>query len=615
MLTRFLTYGVFLLTTGLLKAQTFEYRTYYDEGRTELKEIITLTEADSTVHGPYISYYQNGAPLAKGNYSSNLPSGMWIYFFESGKEKASGPLVRGEQTGEWQYFYENGNLKSKGPLTNGVKNGIWTNYFENGTRKSVGEFVENTKNGMWNYFFEDGTSKAQAFFENGEGNYKEFFPSGKLKMEGYNRNEVSQGQWKYYYESGELRGIGNFIDGKREGRWVYYHANGQKSSEGNYLNGLRSGNWNYYHENGNVSSQGSMKDDQRNGSWNLYYENGIIKSEGQYENGSGVITEYYPSGTILAKGAVINGKKSGLWEFFDESGNKDGEAIYQDGLGEYKGFYDDGIIKMTGQLEGTKRVGEWSLLDREGNIVGKYKPIYEEDRPIYRIHDVVDEDFVRYSVEKPDYRYKNRSIRYFDAVINEFTGLIFATNPVWMTLGELPFSIEYYIQERLGYEVQYIYLRDPFSENLFSEEPRTQLEDIYQRGHMIRFRQKFYSRDTEYGMIHFGHNLSFSQSNYYTDYSNQDTGFEVVTANAKETTAAYGLFVGWRWMRTASGGGFTIDSFVGIDIGFRSWEKQYENSDFVDGLFMELDQSEFYLPIVVGINLGWLSSTRKLFNK
>ncbi len=600
-----------ILNIYCVSAQSFQYRTYFDDAQTQLKELITLRESDSAIHGLFTSYYQNGSLFAKGNYNNNYPEGLWTYYFENGNEKATGNLLRGNQEGEWTFFYENGELKSTGELKSGIKNGLWTNYYENGTRKSIGDYRSNKKHGIWNYYYEDGTSKAQANFDNGVGQYREFYPSGKIKSQGINDNDKSSGPWTFYFENGSQRSLGHYEGGYREGRWIFYHENGEIASEGIYRKGKRSGEWKFYHDNGQLSSKGSMDGDVKNGIWKLFYENGEVKSEANYDQGTGLITEYYPNGKVLANGLIENGVKSGKWVFFDENGSKDGEAIYSEGIGEYKGFYEDGKIKMTGQLENNKRIGEWSLYDREGNIVGKYRPIYEEERPIFKIHDVVDEAFVRNINAKPAYLYKNKSIRYFDEVINEYKGIIIATNPLRTALGEFPISLEYYVQERLGHELQVFYLRDPF----FTSKQDLQLEQIYSEGLRIKLRQKFYSKDTEYGMLHFGHNLSFTRNVYNVDINDQSTNFQTSTFSVNEIIGAYGVFIGLRWLKNPGQSGFTIDSFIGLDVGLRNWDPKYEPSLDIDDLFEKVDQRKMYLPISFGINIGFMTSSRVIFKK
>ena len=67
--------------------KTFVKRTYYDEEKTQLKEIVTLMKSDSSLHGKYQSLYLNGSLSVAGYYDHNLSDSTWIYYFENGSGK------------------------------------------------------------------------------------------------------------------------------------------------------------------------------------------------------------------------------------------------------------------------------------------------------------------------------------------------------------------------------------------------------------------------------------------------------------------------------------------------------------------------------------------------
>lgn len=604
--------GLVLLIPGILRAQTFSIRTYYDNDSTHLKEIISLRSSDSTLHGPYRSYHQNGAPLASGYYNETIPDSLWTYYFQNGRKKAEGHFVNGKQTGTWTYFYESGNKKGEGYVENGIKNGFWTNYYENGQVKNEGSYWSDEKNGIWNYFYEDGTLKAQAYFENGKGNYKEFYTNGSLRSEGLNIDDKSQGKWKFYWESGELQAEGNYDQGVRVGIWKFYHKNGQLSAEGKYSEGQRTGLWKYYHENGQVKSSGMLDRDKKDGQWKLYYESGEIQGVGVFDRDDGILREYYPSGKLRAEGKISNGVKAGKWIYYNENGEKDGEAIFKEGRGQYTGFYSNGTIKMEGAIEGNKRIGKWTLYDENGQVAGTYMPIYEEDKPVFRLPEEESKEEGRTSSDIPEYKYKSKSSRYFDGRINEYKGIIFGTNPLWLLLGELPVSVEYYMQERLGYELEYRLYWDP----IFKNSGNIATEDLYNRGNGLTFRQKFYSREKQFGMLYFGHQISFKKVNHRVNILDESVlPFEIKKISASETTGTYGILVGWRWMESAGNSGFASDVFFGVNIGIRNWERLYNDTEAYDPFFESINQSRLYTPLTFGINIGWMGPKQKNKNE
>ena len=589
--------------------KTFVKRTYYDEEKTQLKEIVTLMKSDSSLHGKYQSLYLNGSLSVAGYYDHNLSDSTWIYYFENGRKKMEGSYSQGKQNGKWTYFYESGELKAKGIYQNNIRHGHWTYYFENGQEKSSGLYFNDLKEGIWNYSYEEGSLKAQAYFNKGVGSYKEFYPNGNIKTKGTNSHGQSEGEWTYYYESGETEANGVFKNGLREGPWKYFHKNGQVSAEGNFKSGEKSGIWKYYFPDGTVSSEGQMSKDQKDGFWKLYYQTGEVKGEGKYEKGSGDYIEYYASGKQKARGQIINDQKEGTWTYFSEEGLEDGTADFKKGRGDYIGYYPNGVIKMKGTIEDNKRVGEWSLYNPDGSLAGTYRPIYEEQKPIFRTTEEVRLKEDKNKKDKPEYRYKNKKLRYFEPRINEYNGIIVGTNPAWTLIGRLPLAVEYYIQERLGFEAQLTLLRDPF----FTYD-RVKINSTKSIGSNIAIRQKFYHDDTNLGMFYFGHQLlgGFSQHHAYVYDS---ISFRPATIERKleasEKRIAYGLFIGNRWMQRAEDSGFTIDVNIGVAIGRRFFTKDFDPEPQFDAHFSELNQDEIYLPIIMTINIGFAGPKRR----
>ena len=578
-------------------AQTFIKRTYYDELKQMPKEVISISKADSTLEGPFLSYYTSGPLQAEGYYHQDKTDSTWTFYFENGQKKAVGKYENGKQNGRWRYYFERGNKRAEGIMKDDIKHGAWVFYFENGNEKSSGIYINDLKEGIWNYFYEDKILKAQAFYEEGTGHYKEFYPSGAIKNEGKNINEKSVGKWMYYYETGELEAEGEYFGGLRNGLWTYYHKNGSVAAEGRFLDGEKSGIWKYYYPDGSISSEGEMKNNKQEGYWKLYYPTGDLKGEATYDEGTGTFTEYYANGKQKSSGQIVNGLKEGTWTYFSEEGLEEGIAKFKQGVGEYQGYYPDGSLKMEGTIKDDKRVGEWTLYNPEGSIAGIYKPIYENEKPIFRTKDLEREEAK--SSDKPEYKYKSKKLRYFSPSINEYSGVIFGTNPLWMPFGQIPLAIEYYKQERLGYELEFTYLRDPF----FSADENVLTDDLYSRGGRLEFRQKLYHPDTPIGLLYFGHQIMGSSIHYAVN--TQDVTGEKYKLDANEFNYAYGIFVGTRWMERPGDNGFTIDFRIGIGAGRRNLKEHYPSNPTHDSLFRELNRDKLYLPIIFSLNLGY----------
>jgi len=246
-------------------------------------------------------------------------------------------------------------------------------------------------------------------------------------------------------------------------------------------------------------------------------------------------------------------------------------------------------------------------------LAGYYRPGYEDEKPIFKVMDEPEEtERERIDYVKPEYRYKNRKIRYFTPVINEFKGIIIATNPVAVTLGSIPLSVEKYVHERLGYELQAQILRDPF----FSTDKSIEVYSLYKRGFDIALRQKFYHNEGGFGMFYFAHEIRYSNINHY--FNALDTTSAITTGQHKvqsvENIGEYSLMIGNRWMRVfgerwrtdSKQNGITVDTFLGFGIGYRDFEKKYSSNELYDDIFKDLRQEKLAYAIRFGINIGYV---------
>lgn len=576
-------------------------KTYYDQEKKVIKEIFAVDDTiTNQLNGPYTSFYLSGTKKSEGYYTNNKASGDWTYYFENGKIRQTGSFLHGRTVGIWSDYFENGNLRSEGILSNGKKGGEWSYYYEAGSLKSRGQFDDEVRIGTWNYYYEGGGLKAQTLFKNGSGIYKEYYVSGKLKMQGMNKNGKSDSLWVYYFETEEKMAEGYFKNGLKTGPWKYFYKNGKVSAEGGYERGQTLGNWIYYYPNGAKSAEGLQKNGTKDGYWKMFYESGETKGVGEFDEGTGAYKEYYISGNLKVSGQFKGDYNYGKWTYYDEEGNVEGTALFdENGKGEYEGYYLNGNVKMKGQLAQGRREGEWTLYKRNGEVAGTYLPVYGDNNPVFMksetfVQQANDEDY-----EKPEYRFKNKKSRYFTSRVNEYKGVIFGTNPLYSLLGYMPLAVEYYLQERQGYEVIYTYHRKPFFESLENQE----MGDLFSTGSSVIVRQKFYSKDQTLGMFYFGHLVGGDFIKHSARIS--DGGTSDSEIHSQENRYYYGVYIGDRWLKDPANAGLSIDVYLGVGIGIRDYSPQYSGNTY-DSYFNDLNQSKTYIPIFFGINIGYM---------
>ncbi len=578
---------------------------YYDHAQKMVKEVYYVKDTLSMqLEGPYNAYYTSGALREKGFYHQNKASGYWEYFYESGTPKMRGELREGSNFGHWQYFYENGNLSMEGPIFDGQRQDEWTHYYENGSIKRRGKFLNNRMVGIWNYFYEHqqgnlGALKAQAFYQDGVGNYKEFYPSGALKAEGLYVDGKSEGSWAFFHPDGTVEAKGAYADGVRNGVWVFFHSNGEKAAEGIYKEGLREGDWQFFHENGEVSSKGKMQEGQRDGFWVLYNRWGGYKGEGNFVKGKGEYKEFYESGRLKTIGTIKNDKNEGEWLYYYESGRLEGKAFFENGQGTYIGYYPNGVINMEGEVVDGQRVGVWKMYKKTGELSGFYKVYYENNKPVYKIVEEKSKKKIEAS-DKPEYRFKVKNFRNFKPKVGEFKALILASNPLASLYGSVPFSVEYYIQERLGYDVQLTYLREPFFQN------HNNLADgkEFSQGFSFALKQKFYQPEDKLGMFYYGHELRVSPLMHFVHTGNPDLG-NAGTVSREELKLEYSVIFGNRLTQDAGSSGLTLDVFLGLGAGYRFVHRNYRQQDLPKPVFTKNSVSGISVPIRFGFNLGY----------
>ncbi|HEU5291193.1 MAG TPA: toxin-antitoxin system YwqK family antitoxin [Cyclobacteriaceae bacterium] len=582
-----------LVFTGTLLSQGFMLRSYHDAAKKNLKEEYQVKDTiHKVVHGRYASYYINGKLESKGQFTNDETTGVWEFYFESGNMKMRGALFKGASYGFWEYFYEDGSKSMEGIIYGSNKEGEWKTYYENGQIKDIGEYKNNKRQGTWKTYFEDGLIKGEAEYDEDYGRYIEYEHTGNVLGEGPKSGNKQVGKWRYFAEDGTLQSEGEFIDGKKSGEWVQYFSTGKVSSKGSFENGEPTGRWEYYFENGTVSASGEYLGGQKNGYWNSFTDNGILMSEVKYAMGTGEYREYHKSGKLKVKGNIVNNKKQGKWEFYFEGGELEGMCEFKDGKGTYHGYYPGGALQTKGVIDNNRKTGTWEIYDRDGKLSGYYKPFYDQQKIG---HEVVAYEGPQVLIAKK----KEARFTYFDARANEFRGVILGGNPVLVFAGRFPMGVEFYSQERLGHEFEFIGIRDPF----FQKDENIAVGKQFQRGYTIAVKQKFYNpRKT--GMWYFGHEIRFTNFGHFTNVA--PTPDNIITISIPEQRMEYGVLFGYRLMQRNNSKGFTIDMFGSLDAGYRSVDMDPEYETY----FANVNQSKFVSSVHVGLNIGNVFSAR-----
>lgn len=582
-------------------------RLYYGNSPAVRQEYQVALDDSTRLEGYYNEYFESGKPKTKGFYTNGKAIGTWQYFYESGMPKATGEWTGQEPSGVWTYFYENGAVSSKGTMQGGKKTGKWGYFYESGQMKYEGIFQEGMRQGVWEYFFEDGTAKATATYVNDTAYYQERTASKVLRAEGMLAGGRSFGRWNYYYPSGKLKATGTEANGLREGVWMQFFESGQVAGEGMYKRGKAAGEWTYYHENGSVAAQGMEIAGVKEGTWKLYLENGFLKSEVLYQKGTAPYEEFYENGKLKVRGRIEKGIHQGIWEYYYEDGVSEGKCIYRDGIGNFTGYYPNGSIKMEGQLRNGDKIGLWKLYDIRGQLEGYYiADVSNENTRSPLSADEQESDTYKPAMAKVPtgtrLTKKRPPLRYFYSTANEFRSIVVSSNPLSIFLDYAFIQVEYYMEQRLGYEVGYTYYRIPFFESrALAEQNRP-----YGQGFSIDLKQKFYSRKLSSGMVFFAHEPRYTRVLYrarYAPVASDPSNLSI--ADAMVQRFEYTVLLGYRIMRKTNQRGWVVDLFVGQSVGYRSIDKSWSNNAALDVIFNEVGNQGTIFPTRVGFTFGY----------
>lgn len=579
-----------------LAGQGFTRQTFHDKERKHLKEVYQVKDTIRNIlHGRYISYYLNGKIESKGQFTNNETTGIWEFFYETGNLKMRGILRQNANYGVWEYFYESGRKSMEGNINGKNRDGEWKLYYENGQVKEIGEYKVNKRVGLWKMFFEDSVLKGEIDYTDDYGTYTEYFHSGKVLSQGPRMGTKNVGHWRFFAEDGTLQSEGDYNNGRKHGEWITYFPNGNIYSKGHYEFDNPVGKWEYYFDDGSISSTGEYASGKKSGVWKTMNPGGTIKSETAYTTGSGEYLEYYPSGKLKVKGRVVNDKREGKWEYYYEDGELEGECEFKNGKGTYFGYYPNGTLQTKGSLDGEIKTGTWEIYENDGKLSGYYRPFYDNKKIGKEIVSLAGKSISNTTSSK------RRTLTYFDARFNEFRGVILAGNPIMTFAGRLPIGLEYYLQERLGHEFEFIGIRDPF----FQLDSKIPAGKKFERGYAICVKQKFYNQ-VKAGMWYFGHEVRFTNYGHFVNETIMSHRTYVFSFGAVEQRIEYGPLLGYRLMKRNNAKGITIDTFISGNIGYRA----FDVDDQYKSYFEDIKQSKLSATLHFGLNIGHVFSFR-----
>lgn len=248
------------------------YRKYYDNGKIHMFGLLK----DGKKNGIVREYDREG----------NIING-YIYTLDT--LKAEGIIdKKGEYQGPWKIYYSSGEIRATGSYVDNLKDSVWTYYYRDGSVEQKGEFDGGTHVKYWRWYFKNGDLRREEYYRRGklEGEVIEYDSTRNVIVKGNYLDGYKEGEW--FYDVGDHTERGQYSMGMKTGEWKHFYPNGKLKFKGEYKDDLPYGTHIYYHENGVKSLKGKYERGLKDGAWKSYNEMGEKDHYVIYERGEEV---------------------------------------------------------------------------------------------------------------------------------------------------------------------------------------------------------------------------------------------------------------------------------------------------------------------------------------
>lgn len=349
---------------GLEEGTSFQYDTLgtiteiitYKRGYITGRDRINRRDPENRQHGPWKWFYEDGSLKQEGNFKNGLKNGIFKSFDRKGnlsiiekfvddiKQETAEEVARLELRKD---YYPNGQVKVEATYKQGIPEGIRREFDEQGNvvqsyTFSKGNLVaqgivtnEGLRQDRWKEYYPDGRTKSEGFYQKGKrsGEWMFYYPSGTLEQKGsYNTKGLAEGQWIWYYQNGKILRSENYRDGLRDGTMTEYSVDGQVIATGDFIQDKEEGFW--IIQNGRLREEGDFSEGMLQGNWKHFNEQNKLVFEGSFveDNPNGIHRWYYNDGTKREEGEYLMGRRNRTWKKWNEDGSMIIEIEYINGI-------------------------------------------------------------------------------------------------------------------------------------------------------------------------------------------------------------------------------------------------------------------------------------------
>tara|TARA_B100000809_G_C15110242_1_gene520306 strand:+ start:1064 stop:1798 length:735 start_codon:yes stop_codon:yes gene_type:complete len=184
--------------------------------------------------GRWTKPYKNTAMIHySGQFNDDTPYGDFIYYYKSGNMQSK---MRFSDNGitaySLMYHESSGYMMARGKYSNQQKDSLWVYYDNQGQLKSQESYKDGKLNGQRVIYYEPVNGQYRVaryeYYTDGilDGQFKEYYPNTKIKLEGTYKDGNFHGIVRYYYGNGKKERIEKYQYAVKHGWWVFFDEKG-----------------------------------------------------------------------------------------------------------------------------------------------------------------------------------------------------------------------------------------------------------------------------------------------------------------------------------------------------------------------------------------------------
>ncbi|MDR1726076.1 MAG: hypothetical protein LBR28_06785 [Bacteroidales bacterium] len=181
------------------------------------------TDEKGRKQGVWSKTNKKGVKLYEGTFIDDKETGVFKYYYQSGKLRAITEFSDDGHKGKTTNYYPDGQVMAEGFYFDRKQDSLWKTYTQDGKKLSENFYCKGSKEGTWKVWNRDGKIVEEIHYSNNKKNglcLQGTFDGGYFNCN--YKDDLRDGEYKEYYRTGELRVIGQYKADKKEGVWSIY---------------------------------------------------------------------------------------------------------------------------------------------------------------------------------------------------------------------------------------------------------------------------------------------------------------------------------------------------------------------------------------------------------